>query len=132
VFAQITLGEAALAQARAATLAGYVLTAPAPGIPPATAASLRTIPGVTAVTEMTHTTALGPGLAKYTVTGVTPQNLGRTLNVGVRSGSMGELAGNAVAVSANDGIRVGSTLRVWLGDGTPVSLRVVATYRACS
>jgi putative ABC transport system permease protein len=128
VFAQITLGDAALAQARAATLAGYVLTAPAPGILPATAASLRTIPGVTAVTEMIRTTALGPGLAKYTVTGVTPQNLGQTLNVGVRSGSMGELAGNAVAVSANDGIRVGSTLRVWLGDGTPVSLRVVATY----
>lgn len=128
VFAQVTLGHAALAQARAATLADYVLAAPAPGMPPATAASLRTIPGVTAATEIIHTTAFGSGLAKYTVTGVTPQNLGQTLNVDVRSGSMGELAGDAVAVSANDGIRVGSTLRVWLGDGTPVSLRVVATY----
>ena len=128
VFAQVTLGNAALAQARAATLADYVLTAPAPGIPPATAAGLRAIPGVAAVTEMIHTTALGPGLAKYTVTGVTAQNLGQTLNLDVRSGSMSELAGYAVAASANDGIRVGSTLRVRLGDGTPVSLRVVATY----
>jgi putative ABC transport system permease protein len=128
LFAQSTLGHAALAQARAAILADYVLTAPAPGIPPTTAATLGTIPGVAAVTEMMRTSALGPGLAKYTVTGVTPENLGQTLNVGVRSGSMNELHGDAVAVSANDGIGVGETLRVWLGDGTPVSLRVVATY----
>lgn len=40
----------------------------------------------------------------------------------------GKLDGDTVAVSANDGIRVGGTLRVWLGDGTRVSLRVVATY----
>jgi putative ABC transport system permease protein len=62
------------------------------------------------------------------VTGVTPQGLGQTLNAGVRSGSMNDLRGDAVAVNANDGIPVGATLRLWLGDGTPVSLRVVATY----
>jgi putative ABC transport system permease protein len=128
LFSQSTLGYAALAQARAATLADYVLTAPEPGIPPATAASLRTIPGVAAVTEVIHTSALGTGLAKYTVTGVTPENLGQTLDAGVRSGSMNDLRGDAVAVNANDGIPVGATLRLWLGDGTPVSLRVIATY----
>jgi putative ABC transport system permease protein len=128
LFSQSTLGYAALAQARAATLADYVLTAREPGIPPATAASLRTIPGVAAVTEVIHTSALGTGLAKYTVTGVTTGNLGQTLDAGVRSGSMNDLRGDAVAVNANDGIPVGATLRLWLGDGTPVSLRVVATY----
>jgi putative ABC transport system permease protein len=129
LFSQSTLGHAVLAQTRAATLADSVLTAPEPGIPSATAASLRTIPGVAGVTEVIHTSALGMGLAKYTVTGVTPENLGQTLDVGVRSGSMNDLRGDAVAVSDRDaGVRLGGTLRVWLVDGTPVSLRVVATY----
>ncbi|MGH3278396.1 MAG: FtsX-like permease family protein [Trebonia sp.] len=128
LFSQSTLGHAALTQTRAATLADYALTAPEPGIPPATAASMRTIPGVAAVTEVIHASALGMALAKYTVTGVTPRNLSQTLDVGVRSGSMNNLSGAAVAVSDGTGVRLGETLRVWLGDGRPVSLRVVATY----
>jgi putative ABC transport system permease protein len=128
LFTQSTLGHAALAQTRAATLADYVLTAPEPGIPPATAASLRTIPGVASVIEVIHARALGMPPAKYTVTGVTPQNLSQTLDVGVRSGSMNNLRGDTVAVSDSTGMRLGETLRVRLGDGTPVSLRVAATY----
>jgi putative ABC transport system permease protein len=129
LFAQSTLGHAALAEARAATQADYVLTASAPGIPSAAAARLRTIPGVATVTEMKNSSALGMGLTKYSVIGVTPENLSRTLDVDVRSGSINDLHGDAVAVSSRDtGIHVGGTLRLWLGDGTPVSLRVVATY----
>jgi putative ABC transport system permease protein len=85
LFSQSTLGHAVLAQTRAATLADYVLTAPKPGIPSAAAASLRTIPGLAGVTEVIQTSALGMGLEKYTVTGVTPERLDQTLDVGVRA-----------------------------------------------
>ncbi|MCL2583361.1 MAG: ABC transporter permease [Streptosporangiales bacterium] len=128
LFSQSTVGNTALAQTRAATLAEYVMTAPAPGIPSAAAANLAAVPGVAGVTEVIHSSALGMTLAKYTVTGVTPQNLSPTLDVGLRSGTMNSLGGDTVAASGSTGLRLGETLWVYLGDGTPVSLRVAATY----
>ena len=57
---------------------------------------------------------------------------GRVLDLDVRSGSLADLHGAAVAVGADDarsfGWKVGDRVQIALGDGTPVRLKVVATF----
>jgi putative ABC transport system permease protein len=54
------------------------------------------------------------------------------MDLGVREGSLAELRGDTVAVSQTQaqaaGWDLGDTAKFWLGDGTPVQLRVVAVY----
>ena len=64
--------------------------------------------------------------------GVDIDTLDRVLSLGVVSGSLANLRGDSIAVSrqsASDwGWRIGDRVRLWLGDGTPTTLRVVAEY----
>ncbi|MFC7648717.1 ABC transporter permease [Streptosporangium lutulentum] len=57
-----------------------------------------------------------------------PAGLGQTTDLGVSSGSIGLLAEDTVAVSEKLGFEVGDRIGLTLGDGTPASLKVVATY----
>jgi putative ABC transport system permease protein len=63
---------------------------------------------------------------------MTPEGLGRTLNLDVRAGSLGDLGAGTVALSTTAasglGARVGGRARLRLGDGTEVSLAVAAVY----
>ncbi|MEV5704011.1 FtsX-like permease family protein [Actinoallomurus sp. NPDC052274] len=128
LFAQTTMGHAATAQADAGTVAGNVL---GPKVPAAAAAALRRTHGVTTVTEVVHST-VRVGLENYGVQGVTPAGLSRTMNLDVRSGSLNGLDAGTIAVSSTAadrlGVRVGDTVRMTLGDGTPFAPRVVAVY----
>ncbi|WP_371783703.1 ABC transporter permease [Streptosporangium subroseum] len=124
LFVQDTTGHAAAGQLRDGTHAAHVL---GPHVPAAAAEAVRHAPGVTAVTEVLHTT-VRVGLAKYGVQAVTPAGLGQTMSLGVRSGSMDLLGEDTVAVSEKLGFEVGDRIGLTLGDGTPATLKVIATY----
>ncbi|MFG3170204.1 FtsX-like permease family protein [Streptomyces sp. NPDC048200] len=129
LFVQPTLGSAARAQAREGVRADYVLAAQGPGVPAAAARALRTRHDV--VTEVVRTT-VRVGLDKYAAQGVTPAGLSRTWDPDVTAGTLDDLDSGTVAVSelAADQLHLkpGDTLRLTLGDGTPVRLTVAAVY----
>ncbi|MER5929256.1 FtsX-like permease family protein [Streptomyces sp. NPDC002054] len=131
LFVQPTLGDAARSQARDGVRAGWVLAAQGAGVTGGAAQKIRHTPGVTAATEIVHTTGR-VGLTKYAVQGVTPEGLTRTWDPAVSSGSLAGFGDRSAAVSelAADqlGLKPGSPLTVHLGDGTPTTLTVSAVY----
>jgi putative ABC transport system permease protein len=138
VFAQTTIGHAAQRQARAGMLGDRVLVA-GTGVPPEVAATVGDLPGVAAATAVVQTSSivaykeLGDSIVQtFGAQGVTPDGLPQTMDLGVRVGSMDQLRAGTVAVSelaaGTIGANVGERIRLRLGDGTPVTLRVVATY----
>ncbi|MCX4457295.1 ABC transporter permease [Streptomyces sp. NBC_01728] len=129
LFVQPTLGNAARAQAREGIRADWVVAAQGPGVPAQAARLLRTHHDT--VTEVVRTT-VRVGLDKYAAQGVTPGGLTRTWDPNVTAGSLKKLTEDTVAVSglAADQLHLqpGSPLKLTLGDGTPVTLTVVAVY----
>jgi putative ABC transport system permease protein len=115
-------------QATDGTLAAHVA---GPKIPHGTAEEIRRAPGVTAVTEVVHST-VRVGLENYGVQGVTTAGLGKTMDLDVRKGDIKALDPSSIAVSTTAASRLhvgpGDTLRLTLGDGTPAALKVVAVY----
>jgi putative ABC transport system permease protein len=75
----------------------------------------------------------GESLNTVAAQAVDTDRLPDTVDLGVRSGSLAGLHGSTVALSADTaramGAEVGSRVNLWLGDGTPVGLTVVAVYR---
>ncbi len=128
LFVQTTMGHAAQEQATAGTRAEHVL---GPHVPSGTAAAVRGLPGVEAVTEVLRT-SVRVGLDKYGAQAVTADGLGRTMDLDVVAGSLDRLDDGSVAVSRTAaerlGVSAGAKLRLTLGDGTPAELRVVAIY----
>ncbi|MEV7526033.1 ABC transporter permease [Streptomyces sp. NPDC091371] len=131
LFITPTLGDAARAQAREGVRAEWVLTARGPGVTPEAAERIRRTPGVVAASEIVHT-SVRVGLAKYAAQGVTPAGLTRTWDPRVTGGSLDGFGDGTAAVSelAADqlGLKPGSPLKLTLGDGTPVTLKVSAVY----
>ena len=117
--------------------AGYVLRAQdAPGLPPAVATAARALPGIArasgSIVTSVIVTADGTNLRSLPARGVDANTLRGIVDLGVRSGSLADLAGNAMAVGSSSarafGWHIGDKVDLWLGDGTPVTLRVAATY----
>ncbi|MFA7767578.1 FtsX-like permease family protein [Streptomyces sp. NRRL S-448] len=131
LFITPTLGDAARAQARDGIRAQWVLAAQGPGVTREAAERIRRTPGVTAATEIVHT-SVRVGLTKYAAQGVTPAGLTRTWDPEVSGGSLDGFGEGSAAVSelAADqlGLKPGSPLMLTLGDGTPVTLTVSAVY----
>ncbi|GIG58142.1 ABC transporter permease [Longispora fulva] len=126
LFMQSTTTEATTRQANDGLLAEHVLGS-ATGVPTAAATAARAVPGVTTVTEVKRGRVLN-GLTKLSAQGVTPAGADRTLDLGVSAGDLADLAADKVAVSARLDLRVGTSLSLSLGDGTRVSLTVIAVY----
>jgi putative ABC transport system permease protein len=128
LFVQTTMGHAATRQATEGTLAAHVV---GPKVPHVTAEQIRRAPGVTAVTEVVHST-VRVGLANYGVQGVTAHGLDKTMDLDVREGAIKDLGPTSIAVSTTAASRlhlaVGDTLRLTLGDGTPIAPKVIAIY----
>ncbi len=132
LFGQTTLGHASQRQAQEGTTADYVLQSSGPGIASADVGAVRQVPGAATVTEVLHTQVRGVGLGKYSVQGVTPEHLGQTLDMGVKTGSINDMGANTAAMSttaaARTGAHVGGQVDLRMGDSTPVSLKVIAIY----
>ncbi|MEU9038713.1 ABC transporter permease [Streptomyces sp. NPDC048352] len=131
LFVTPTLADAARAQAREGVRAPWVLAAQGPGVSAGAVERIRRTPGVTAATEIVHT-SVRVGLTKYAAQGVTPAGLTRTWDPRVTRGSLDGFGEGGAAVSelAADqlGLEPGSPLKLTLGDGTPVTLTVSAVY----
>ncbi|MER5741806.1 FtsX-like permease family protein [Streptomyces sp. NPDC002225] len=135
-----TLERAADRQAAAALRAGLVVTSPAAGLPDGAVRAVRETPGVVAATGVLRSTVVlahqelgDPRIDRFPVLGVAADGLSGTLDPGVVSGDLADLTGRDTVAVGTDragdlGVGPGDTVRLRLGDGAQVRLRVVALY----
>jgi putative ABC transport system permease protein len=136
---QTTVLAATARDTKTGTLAQQRLTAPElGGLPDGTLAAVRAATGVRAAAPVGTTTVVW----SYRVFGDTESDAAQAmvltpdasgvLDLGVREGSLSRLTGATVAVSRDAartrGAGLGSSVHLVLGDGTPVTARVVAVY----
>ena len=117
--------------------ADYVVL-PAAGTPGLTTALIDRIDAIGGLdaTAVTQTTLLThePAITRFHLEAPMPipfaaigiDRASAALSLPVRAGSLADLGDHAIAVDASWHERLGATMRLWLPDGTPVSLRVVA------
>lgn len=138
-YSQTTMAEATLYQARAATTADYVLTAPN-GLPADAATAARAVPGVTAATPLvgSEVVVLDPDAASEPLTksrahGVDASQLKGTLSLTATTGDFGALRGDTVALSETTaswaGKKAGDRISMYLGDRTLINPAVVAVFK---
>ncbi|GCB48419.1 FtsX-like permease family protein [Streptomyces sp. NL15-2K] len=131
LFVQTTMGDAASAQAEDGNKADWVVASSGPGVPEQAAEALRGTPGVTAITEVVRT-SVRVGLDKYPAQGLSTDGLRQNWDPDVTEGSLAGFGSGSLALSevAADhlGKKPGDTLKVTLGDGTAVTLKVTAVY----
>jgi putative ABC transport system permease protein len=139
IFAQTTVAAEAQDQADRGVVADFVVTAPS-GLAPSVTDAVRTADGVAGVTPVVRSQAFVKHLmagqwetTPYAAQGVDPAGLSRTLDLVPRAGDMDSLRDNTIALSTmaaeTVGVDVGDEVEVYLGDGTVVHPKVVATYR---
>ena len=137
--AQTTLTTATSEESRTGTLAQQRITASAfGGLPGDTLAAVRATSGVRAAAALNTTTVLWPyQMLGDTEVEATPAlilspDAPGVLDLNVRAGSLTDLTGETVAVASNlarsRDAEVGRSVKLVLGDGSPVSARVVAVY----
>lgn len=139
-YTQSVLTSATDTQVREGLAADAVLTeAASGGIGAKAVADIAETPGVGAVspvreTELFVTRSLfgDPEVVTYTASGVAPQALNETLDLGGVDGDLSRMGEATMAMENSNanllGAEVGDELDVRLGDGTPATLRLVATY----
>ncbi|MFC7531643.1 FtsX-like permease family protein [Actinoplanes sp. GCM10030250] len=131
-FLQDNLERGTLTQAREGMLAQQTLSSPA-GLAPTAAAKIREMPGVEAATAVRRTSVVVKifGGDAEVVPAQAVDDVS-TLDLGVSAGRLADLRGDTIAVSSiragGQGWKVGDQVSLWLGDGTPVRLRVAAIY----
>ncbi|WP_206778458.1 FtsX-like permease family protein [Frankia torreyi] len=137
LFLQTSRSHASEVQGRDRVLADQALTT-RQGLPAGFVDTVRATPGVTAAAGLTPTTVVTGGSDGYAAQAVTfggapgtPGGTSGLLDLDVTAGSLADLRGDTVALSADQahGKHVGRTVRLWLGDGTRRDLRLVAVYR---
>ncbi|WP_314241596.1 ABC transporter permease [Streptomyces kutzneri] len=125
-----TLNEAKAAEIRQRTTADHVVTAGAGGFAPATVERIRAVPGTeisaTAATAV-HVLEEGTALIRSDARAADPEALARTAQLPLTAGSVTDLDDDSVIVTGEwERHTVGSTVEVWLGDGTRKALRIAA------
>ncbi|MFB7338337.1 FtsX-like permease family protein [Streptomyces adustus] len=135
VFAQTTAQHAAEEQLRAGLVADHVLTAPQ-GAAPEIVEQVRRLDQVEAATGVATSTVVAVGtkeqLLSLSAQGVDPKTLGKTMDLKPREGSLERLDRTTIAISSVASswlhLDVGDSVRLRLGDGTPLTPKVVAVY----
>ncbi|MDG4816056.1 ABC transporter permease [Micromonospora sp. WMMD956] len=131
-FLQDNLDQQIVAENRGGMLAQQTVVS-VTGLPDTALTQIRGIPGVLAATGVRNTSIIPDGAAEGAdAQAIDPEGADLTMDLKVRSGSLADLRGPAMAVSTlqaeSNGWRVGEQVTVRLGDGTPADLRVVAIY----
>lgn len=134
-FLQNNLERQTLSQSRDGLVAGHALVAPG-GLPPSTVDDVRKTAGVESATAVRRTSVVIKFLDSAEVVGaqaVDATDLASTMDLRVTDGDVADLRGaDTVAASSirasTHGWKVGDRVKFWLGDGTPVALRLVAIY----
>ena len=135
-FAKTILQQQTSEQTAERTTAEYVLRAQAaPGMPADTAAAVRYVPGVAEASGSFATSVIateGTNLRSFPARAVDASTLAGVIDLGVVSGSLADLHGRSLAVGTDTakllGWHAGDHVTLRLGDGTPATLLVVATY----
>lgn len=134
-FLQDNLERQTVAQSRDGTLAEHALVSAA-GLPATAADEARRIEGVRAATAVRRTSVIVKvfdGAEPVAARAIDPDGAAATMDLDVTAGSLADLRGATIAVSAvrasTQGWELGERVDVWLGDGTPAKLRVAAIYR---
>ncbi|MFD9392678.1 ABC transporter permease [Streptomyces sp. NPDC060000] len=129
--ATATLGEAGAAEVRQQTAADFVVT-PRTGtaLRPEALERLRQVPG-TAVSASSAAAVFtledGVALVKSEARAADPALLAATVRLPVTAGRLADLDDGSIVVTEEWARhRVGQRVRVWLGDGTPKTLRIAA------
>ncbi|MFE6665112.1 FtsX-like permease family protein [Streptomyces sp. NPDC057697] len=132
LFVQTTAVNATRTQAAAGLRADHVLVSDGPGVPRAMYQAVKETAGpgtVTAVKRTTVVMSVADQLQSLPTQGV--KGALSNLDPGVKAGSLKDLRGkNTVALSTNvvGADEVGTTVSLWLGDGTLIRPEVVAVY----
>ncbi|MEU1421287.1 FtsX-like permease family protein [Kitasatospora sp. NPDC005751] len=139
LFMQSTITHVTGEQVRTGITADHVVGSTGPGLPAGSADRAAKVPGVDAAVGVLRTSTVyrdGSVLGTANTLGISgdPAKLPAVLDLGVKSGSLAELARSADTVALDAGladalgVTVGDRAPLWLGDGTPVKPTVVATY----
>jgi len=133
--ARATVERATREQASHSLRAEHVLVSSNGGLMPRVAAATRAVTGVETVVAVSSTSVLvasggsNPTLPTLAVDGPA---FADALDLGVRAGSLAALKGTSVAADSRLarqlGWRTGDRVDLWLGDGTPAALRLVALF----
>ncbi|CCH19562.1 ABC transporter permease [Micromonospora lupini] len=133
-FLQNNLERQTIGQSSTGTLAERVLTAPG-GLPANAAGEVRELAGVRAATGVRRTQVVVrsfDGIEPVAAQAVDPLGITATMDLDVREGNLADLGAGTVALSATQasasGWHVDDQAELWLGDGTPSTLRVIAVY----
>ncbi len=138
VFQEATIGHVAVENTARWVTSDYVLLpSGASGLPSGVARAAAAVPGVAGATAVTNTWLYLDNRSFYPLEGeralgVDPSGVGGALDFGVTQGSLADLRGDAVAVSAtvarDRGWHAGDRVNVWLDDGSPATLRLAAVF----
>ncbi|MGV9296617.1 ABC transporter permease [Amycolatopsis sp. NPDC003676] len=140
LFIPATLGAAAADQADEGITAQYTLTGSEGGLPADAVRDAAALPGVEAATGVTRVQVFAstkvldsPEIFEFPAQGITVDNASRTMDLGVSSGNLADLAPGKVALSANAastlGGKVGEQIKLTLPDGFAATPAVVAIYQ---
>lgn len=114
-------------------LADFVLDSGTGGFTPDVVTRVRALPGVRAASELVTTSGFVDGHGSdFTFRGVSAAGAAQTVFFPQVAGSLADLHGEAVAISAKQassfGVGIGDTLPIHLGDGTAIRANIVAVH----
>lgn len=129
--ATATLNAAKATELRQRTTADFVVTPSAgAGLAPATVRRLRALPGAevsVSAASAVHTLEDGVALIRSEARAADPRALAATVELPLLSGRLADLDDDSIVVNEEWARHsVGQRVEVWLGDGTPKSLRIAA------
>jgi putative ABC transport system permease protein len=135
LIARSTVERATRDQISRSVTADHVLASSTGGLMPQVAAEARRIPGAEHVAATSATSVVvsqGANRPTIPAQAVDTPALAGDLDLDVRAGSLAAVRGESLAVderlARELGWHLGDRVKLWLGDGTPVDLRVVALY----
>ncbi|MFD2473423.1 FtsX-like permease family protein [Amycolatopsis silviterrae] len=140
LFIPATLASAAADQADEGITAQYTLTGAAGGLPDDAVRDAAGLPGVEAATGVTRVQVFAstkvldsPEIFEFPAQGITVDNAAKTMDLGISSGNLAELAPGKVAISTSAastlGVNIGDQIKLNLPDGFAATPAVVAIYQ---